>query len=452
MIKKHKGKKPTYWMSLLCGILLISICFILSSGSKGETSVGNSSNPVINLQTDNETYVKGQSLRIFGTITNISYNTAVASSLYLMIQQGDWMRSTTISLTGFSFDYSYGSSFGDPEGVWNITVEVQMENQTIRSSKNITVLLPSDIVRYNVIWFSPSNDSIYYRGSKMHLSVFVTQNNIGVSNASTFCVFPSLEKVQLTEIKQGYYESEYTIPYESREGTWSISVESITRNGSSVYAGGNNIVIHIVPVPLSVDVMGSLSHEYLLGNPIQLSIIIQYVGGQSVNNATVTTQIANETYLLQNQGEGLYQIDVTKIIKTPGSYHMSFIASDPFGNSGTSTYILSLVEPTTSPIPILQIIGALILLLCVFVLVYFINQQHILLRKKDLQNEIEELENLRNETALKYYTKGTITRQTYDLLETEYVKRLAELRNEKPAKKTKGMKFSFKKKNNIDGL
>jgi hypothetical protein len=429
--------------------LIVLIMFSLSFSFIG--SCDDTGTPLfpalLSVNTDNQSYQKGQTLRIFGNVTNISKDTVLNSDVLITLHNGDWMRSITSALSQQgSYEYLYQISYGDPEGSWNITVELQTNSHILRSSKNITVLLPEDTIRYNVIWFSPSTGTVFYRGNTIHVTVFVTENDIGVTNASTTCILPSLEQLSLTEVKQGYYEGVYSIPYDSPTGVWALSVESKTGNGSSVYAGGSMIVVQILPVLLSIQVVEMPSDGFFLGDPIELSVSVQYTNGQAIENAAVNIDIANETYQLQNRGGGIYSINCTDHIHSEGSQRIYFFASDQFGNSGSTPYILSLTKPTVSEFPFIQIIGAVSVIITVILLLYFLNQRRFLLHKKNIQEEIVELEHLRNEAAVNYYTKGTITRQTYDLLQKDHAQRLAELKKDTLPKKERNNKTYFSKK------
>ena len=445
MKKEHEFIKAyrrgiVFFLLLIASIWCMSLPSLQSSDNYGGDVL---SNPILHVHTDDESYEKGQIIRIFGNITNISEETVIDNNLIIRIQRGDWMRLITVSVFNDSYEYLFKSSFGDPEGVWNISVEVQIGQKTIRSWKSITVLLPVGVIRYNVIWFSPSNEAVYYRGSTFDISVFVTENDIGVTNATTFCTLPSFERLQLTEVQQGYFKGVYSLPYDSQTGVWSLSVESITGNSSSLSAGGSNILIHILPVSLSFEIVGSPSNVYTLGNSIELRVHVKYPEGPSVENATVTASIGNEMHLLRHLSGGVYIFNCTNILDTIGSHRISFSASDFFGNNGSTTHILYLVSPTNFEFPFMQIIGFLATVIVAIFLIYLLRQRRLLLRKKNIQNEIEELEHLRNEAALNYYHKGTITRQTYDLLQQEYAKRLAEL---KKYTLTRAMTLSLKEK------
>ncbi len=452
MIKALRRKSMNRQKTFLIVLIMFSLSFSFI-GSCDDTQSNSLSTALISVNTEKESYQKGQNIRIFGNVTNITEDAVLNSDVLITLHNGDWMRSITLSLSQQgSYEYLYHISYGDPEGLWNITIELQKDSHILRSSKNITVLLPEETIRYNVIWFSPSIGTVFYRGSTIHITVFVTENNIGVTNASTTCILPSLEQLPLTEVKQGYYEGVYSIPYDSPTGVWALSVESKTVNGSSFYAGGSTIVVQILPVSLSIQVVGVPSDGFFLGNPIELSVSVQYTDGQAIENAEVTTDITNEIYHLQNRGGGIYSIDCTDRIHSEGSQRIYFFASDQFGNSGSTPYILSLTKPTVSEFPFVQLISVLGVVSIMILLLYVINKRRFLLHKKNIRDEIEELEHLRNEAAVNYYTKGTITRQTYDLLQKDHAQRLAELKKDTLTKKERRDKTYFTRKKNGSGL
>ena len=67
---------------------------------------------------------------------------------------------------------------------------------------------------------------------------------------------------------------------------------------------------------------------------------------------------------------------------------------------------------------------------------------------QDVQEEIEEVKRLQDEAAEKYYKKGSISRQAYDMLRKEHTERLTELQGGEKKKlneKSISSKFRWKK-------
>jgi len=389
----------------------------------------------LSLQTDNVSYEKGQYIRIFGNITNISDEISILDGVRITLQQGDWARYITTTLQNNSYEYFYNISFGDPEGLWNITAEIQIEQgNTVRCYENVNVSLPSDIVRYKVVWFSPSNEAIYYRGSTFAISVFITEDDNSVTNASANCIMPSMQKAELPEIKQGYYSGSYFIPWDSQTGIWSLSVESTKGSGSSLVAGGSNVIIQIKSALLNLGVVEHSSDEYILGDAIEIKVRLRYPDGLGVENATVTAKIAGENLALDSEGGGIYSVNCTTAVTTVGSQIIEFSASDQFGNNASVTQIIYIVNKEKSEFPFYQILGFLCAIIIGSLVIIFIKKRFSSLRLKDIESEIEELQRLQNEATTKYYINGSISRETYDTLRKEHTQRLAELGKRHPKK------------------
>lgn len=412
------------------GLLIIITCLIQTQiNSNCNAQTGDFlSDIILSLYTDNENYEKGQSIKIFGNITKISDEVNIFNEIKITLRQGDWARFIITNLQNNSYEYTYNISFGDPQGLWNITVEADLENKdNVCCSKNVNVSLPSDIMRYKVVWFSPSNEAIYYRGSTFDISVFVTEDEKGVSNASTYCVMPSMQKIELNEIKPGYYMLSYFIPWDSEVGLWSLSVESIKGTDSYIAAGGSNILIQIQPASLKLDIINDSTDEHVLGEQMQFKVHLSYPDENNVENATVKLKIGNENLIFYSEGDGLYSIDCTNVISTAGSQIIEFTASDPYGNSASATQIIYIVDKEKSEFPFYQILAFIFVLIICSLVIIFIRKRFSITRLLDIENEIKELKRLQNETVTNYYVKGSITRETYDMLQREYASRLSEL-------------------------
>ena len=430
-MKRKLEKKIT-----IIGLVLIAICLLQTISAKGSIQLDVNSGLELSLQTDYESYEKGQCIKIFGNITNISDEIILLDYVKITLEHENWERYTTIPLQYDSYEYLYNISYGDPEGLWNITVEIQTERGNILCCyKNVNVSLPSDMMRYKIAWFSPSNEAIYYRGGTFYISVFITEDDNDVTNASTNCSMPSMEKVELSELKQGYYSGSYFIPLDSQTGLWSLSVESIKEGiGSSLAAGGSNLEIQIKPASLNLDIIEQSSNEYILGDSMKLKVHLGYPTGDDVEDATVTVKIADENLTLNSEGAGIFSVNFTTVVDTVGSHIVEFSAFDKFGNSGSVNQIIYIVNRDKSEFPYYQILGFIFVIIIGGLVVIFIKKRFSLLYLRDIESEKEELLRLQNETITNYYIKGSISRETYDMLIKEYAERLAELGKKHPRK------------------
>jgi len=385
-------------------------------------------NNILTVQTDNNNYTKGECIYISGNITN---NTVFSNDVTITLKNGNWKRYFTTNIQNNSYDGYYNISYGDPEGIWNITSETKDEQgSTITGYKNINVSLPTDTVRYKVVWFSPPENVIYRRGATFNISVFVAEDETGVKSALTNCTMPSMDKINLTEIKQGHYSESYTLPWDSQIGIWVLSLESTKGTGGSLKAGGNNISIEIKPATLKLDLIEPSLDEYISGETIEIKVNLSYSDNSRVKNAVVTAGILNENLTLVELENGTYLANYKITSGNKGSFIIEISASDPFNNNASSTKVIQIIYEEQNTFPFITILGAIAAILTVIFVLYILRKHFYLLRSQDRQAEIEEIQHLQNEAAEKYYKKGSISRTTYDLLRKEHTERLSELKKE----------------------
>jgi len=386
----------------------------------------------ITIQTDSDIYNQDEQIQISGEIINVNNSSVCFDELTLRLCQSEWSRFITIPVVNDSFIFYYNITYGDPIGEWNISAEITLESQNITTNyTHVIIKIPSDTVRYKVIWYSPLEDAIYKRGSKIDISVYVTENDVSVINASTKCFFPWMEEIQLTEIKQGYYTGSFLIPWDAPTGIMSLSVECINDSGSFFYAGGSNITIDIQPVQLDIDVLMPISDEFFEGDEIELSAKIKYPDNNTIEDGNILVKMIGKQIKLIHQENGIYSNSLKVSSEDLGSWFIEYIASDQYDNYAACSQIVHIVkeDPAEVSLALYAIITPFAIILAIIVLNY-IRKSYSLLNIRDIENEIEELKRIQNEAATKYYKKGTINRNTYDMLRKETTDRISELNRE----------------------
>jgi len=390
-------------------------------------------NNTLILQTNKVNYTKGERIHLSGNITrNPNNDTVFSNNITITLNNGSWTRYFTTQLQNNSYDCYYNISYGDPKGKWNVSAEIEdkQDGEAI-CYKYLNITLPSDTVRYKIVWFSPPENAIYQRGATFNISVFVTEDDTGVKNASTNCIMPSLEKINLTEIKQGYYRGSYTLPWDSQIGLWRLTIESTKGTGASLKAGGGNISIEIKPAKLKLNLAEPSLDKYLLGETIEIKVNLSYNDNSNVENANVTAELFSENLTLISQDNKTYAINYTTTSKNEGSWILEIFATDAFGNNASETQIIYIIHEEKFIFPFTTVIGIIATILILVFAVYIFRKRVHLIRSQDVKEEIEEIKRLQNEAANKYYKEGTISRVTYDLLQKEHTERLAELKKGK---------------------
>lgn len=405
-----------------------------------------SNNNIINFQTDKLQYEKGEQIDISGNISLYPQsNIDFADTVSITLQYGDWKRCLTTQMKNTTFEYSYNISYGDPEGNWNIAIIGEdIHGRQIQTNGTITVNIPSDKVRYKIVWFSPPKGAIYSRGSTIDISVYITEDNVGVKNAITRLILPNLEEINLTEITQGYYKESYVIPFDISSGPFVLTAECVYTNGTTLKVGGSTTSITIIPATIQIDLIEPTSDQFVVGETIDIVLDVTYPNASTLQNGTIQAVIFNDIIPLHKQENGLYSAPYTIKDEHTGSFFISFTAKDIYDNSASFDHIIHLKEISVYSFPLTTfIIVSIIILLIASSLYYskkYVSSQHY----KNVEDEIKEIQKLQDEAAVKYYKTGSITRQTYDLLRKDHTERLEEL---KKTNKNPLFTKSVKKKN-----
>ena len=381
------------------------------------------------LQTDKTTYQKGESMEIFGNInSNTSTISGISENVIISLGHGSWKRTFTAQLLSNTFETSYDISFGDPEGSWNVTSSITDEDGNIFSSVvKTSVTLPPDKVRYKVVWYSPSRSAIYRRGETFNVSLFVTEDGTGVKDLSTDCILPTLDRINLTELKPGYYRGSYKIPWDVQIGFWILTFQGTKGSGSSLTAGAGNISINIIPATLSIDLIEPSSEKYYFKDNLVIKCRLRYSDKTYVKNAVVTANILGENLTLLEEDDGIYSTNYFISDEGKGSFLMELVLSDLYGNTASLTKVIPLVHRQKTEFPLMLILYISAAVPIAIFVIFFLKRRISLIHVRDVQEEIREVKRLQKEAAAKYYKEGSISRSAYDLLRSEHNERLAEL-------------------------
>jgi len=388
-------------------------------------------NITIMLKTDKNNYQNGEKIHIFGNISK-THPTDNINNIIINYEYNNWKRTAASSIKNNSFEHSYNISYGDPNGIWNITTTItDIEGNIFSNMSKITINPPPDLLRFNVLLYSPPEDAVYYRGNTINISVYVTEAGEGVNNAITLCLMSIDNIVNLTEISDGYYQGSYTIPWDSEIGNWSLSIECIKKSGSNLKAGGTYTFLQVKPAKIKLELLEPIKNDYFVDETISIIADLSYPDGKAIKDAEVFANTSSFDIELVDQQNGTYLSNYVLSNKDLGSWFIDVYARDKFGNDALTTKTIQVINTEQINIPFFTILGILIVSLFGFFSVYILKRNFSFQRLNDIESEIQEEERLQNETAVKYYKNGSISRNTYDALIKQHTERLGELKKEK---------------------
>ena len=389
-----------------------------------------SSTLVVTLSTNASRYLKGQNIVIFGNATTIQNTSVQSGNVSITITNQNGCSTVYTYLQNNSFNYSYPISYGDPEGTWTIYAQIvdTQGNQGIQS-KQVSVSLPSSIVRYAVTFFSPSDHAIYHRGDTICISVFVSEDSASVQNANTTLILPSLETISLVEYADGNYKHEYTLPINTTANELYLTVESRKNDSGSLKVGGSSLPIIVQPASLKLTVLEPVTSEFLLHSTIILRVKAQYLDNTTMQTGSISAVTPNGTISLYRDDNDTYVGNISVSSQSVGNHLIEIQALDSYGNSGSTKKIIFIfIEQQSTFLPLLLSIIAVCII--VSISIFFILRFYSSQRSKSIQEEMAEIQALQDAARKKYYQEGSISKDTYEALIQEHVQRYAHLQKE----------------------
>lgn len=387
-------------------------------------------NVKVSLHTDKASYLKGQTIHLFGNATTTDGSHLTSGSVVFTIVTEQRSAFAITSLQNSSFEYFYPISYGDYEGQWTIQARVIGNTSQVGiQTSNITVSLPLGAMRYTVDFYAPPNNAIFERGDRFPISVYVTENSRAVQNATTRCRLPSMQTISLLEYSPGNYKQNYTIPWDAPLGDWFFTVESIKNVSGTVKAGGSCSSITIQPAPLKVMVVQPSSLQVSSPSTIHIEIRVQYPDATNMSTGEVTAIMPRGDITLERMSNGLFATNISFTDQDVGTQIIEFHAKDLYGNIGFIKKIAVIVSvPQTSIF--LSFIPLFAASACCVIGVFFTRRFYKGQHLRTIQEEMKATQRLKEETGRKYYVDGSISKEVYDALMYEHVQRYSQLQKD----------------------
>ena len=432
-------------LKLLTMWLLVMLCFpvatAITRGHSGGVSLllmQGSENLALTLTTDKENYVKGEQIHISGTAYGDNGATSLNCDATLIFSCDQWERRAAILVDNGEYASDYEISFGDPNGTWNVTLQVG--GNTV--SDNISVELPPDTVYFTVEIWSPPEGHFYTRGTEVLISVNVTEAGVTeagvpVENATISCRSSKGDNLSsFIENSPGRYFLGYTLGWDEPLGKWCISVEVKKIVGSKLKAGGSYTTVEIKPAVIDLDLLRPSTHKFVRGEVVDIEVKASYPTGALPENTIVIATLQDGENMSLTKGGNETYIGSCKITsENVTGWIMQITATDPYGNLGTSSFAISVTPPKVPSSPLLVLLAVAISLAAV------VTSSSIALRKrrasrlKSIKEEKNDIRKAQAEIAVRYFKKGEIPRETYDKLMHELERKFTELEKEETIRK-----------------
>jgi len=393
----------------------------------------------------NKTYFKGQNLEISGFIhdfngtpqENVSATISASHEGVLIFKKG-----VSIYKSGF-FQYILPISFGEPDGIWDIKIEV-MDKDGNEGNLNLktNVLTPTGVAYYTVTFLSPLANGEFKRGSIVPLTVEIKEGEKLIENMSVDFINPRAEITSLQEVAPGTYTAEYKLKLDDPLGKWYIAVQAVKTINNITKAGGTKIPVVIWPATLNLALVEPKKTDFFTGLQTEIKVELSYSDGTKTEKADVFAAIGNETIQLIETGLGEYSAFYVFTEKDVKAASLQLSASDIYRNSvALSPKAIEVEQIGKYELKLrlfyynilarywyLFILGVILVILITEPLWHRTYLKRSL--KMAIENEKRVIE-IEKDIQRKYFKHHSITREDYDKLMLKYRERTSDLKEKR---------------------
>jgi hypothetical protein len=410
----------------------------------------------ITVATDNASYEKMQIITLSGTAMDPENDLVGSGTATISIVSGVWSQTFQSTITDGVYSLSYTITLDNPENTWTISVSAvdSYGNETSAPvSVEVKVTYPSHPF-YIIAFLSPFGGQVFLRGQAVTVSVQITDSenpDTKVSGVNVVLTTPIGDNALLAEGSLGTYSVAYTLRMGTPTGNLSMTVLGEKTVDGVLMAGTNVATVKINPATLVLRLTSPTKREFEAGETVKVEVQASYSDGSSVDEGIIfVNRPRGDNLQLTAEWSGVY--GATYIIGDDevGTWDIRISAADAYGNSASvvagSTVIggrgLSSNIIRYWPVVLAAVLGLV-------TASAFAAHGHLRTRRLGaIKREKQQIEKLKKEVGVDYFTKGSIPRETYDNLTKEYATKLTNLDKEERLliDKMKKKKLSEKKK------
>jgi hypothetical protein len=417
--------------------------------------------PSLEIITDiNSKYPKDSLIKFNGTILDKfqqpENNSFVKISGYQNGNKIFYLETFTNKDGNFYSDYLI--KHGDPEGIWNISIEAESEKKELGLkylSTQITV--PKGVSYYSVNFLSPLQEKTFRRGEVVPLTVEVKDVNKPVSGASVIVYAPSGDNVILKEAEEGKYSGVYLVKPNDQIDNWFLKAEVEKKVGEFTRVGGANMFITVGPTEFNFNVLSPVSDTVYTNSRIKIKIKLTYPDNSLVKGADLNALLLNknEEIPLQEVSDGIYEGSYFAGTEDIGTLILKIDAKDVNENFGTLNKevfirkgsfignIFSLIFDAAK-----QYWWLILTVLIVIALIYQFKIEMLWIKReiKKSLDEQEKIKTMQIDTEKKYYNEGAITKKEFRDIMGKYEERASKAKEDEKVYKKRLTEASKKQK------
>jgi hypothetical protein len=381
--------------------------------------------------TDKTSYYKGQKIEISGVVKDENNDFVNGGTVTLNLKENTWNDKVTTSISDGTYQTNYFITYDKPAGNWTISVTAKDSRGHITTSATtfaISVLIPESHKHYQVNVLNPLTGQLFNRGDLIPFTVSITEKTEKILGLKVKAYAASGEEIIFTETSPGIYSANYKLNYDCSLGNWSLYIEGAKFEEEKLKAGFDYITFEVQPTRPIVELIDYQSDSIEVGETIQIRVKAIYPDRTPVEEGIVTAGTPEGGMLLFTKtGINTYTASYTPIETSVGNWWIEVTIEDAYGNVGSIIGDNFVIVPASATSILVRYWWATTIAIIALLLIgvnFTLEKMHVF-KLQNLKQEMLDFQQMKREKAIQYFSKGEISRQTYDKLFQEYESKMA---------------------------
>ncbi|RLE41999.1 hypothetical protein DRJ19_04910, partial [Candidatus Woesearchaeota archaeon] len=329
--------------------------------------------------------------------------------------------SQTVKCQNNGFDFRKTITYDLPSGLWQISAGKYVFNVNIKPSKESKYLL--------IKLLSPSKK--VERSSTIKITAEITDAGHKVVDANVYAYLPTGKRIKLSQISEGIYSSEYSVPYNLPLEPWRLIIiathpcEFCTKK---ISAGEEEFTVAVEKAKIVQNILEPKVKTFPLEKEETIILKATYANNEPLKNPNIVLQIDKKQFPFNAESDTIFKA-IFSIADLEGTASVKISAYDDANNSATLTTNFVFVKDISWYIkhllPLLILYSAVIF----FIFLIFVTILKLLKKRLSAVEKLKLLESELKELQQKYYN-GKISKTAYKDAALELKKKIAELKRE----------------------
>ncbi len=406
----------------------------------------------ISTSSEDTNFEKGEFLNLNGVVKDPSGDDVAKGVVTIQIEANNWNTHFTTNITDGEYQTQYYIPFDKPMGEWIISANATDQygntgntwtpklTDAEGGNITITVSIPETKDNYNIEITNLVKGETFSRGEEINFYLNIKdKNGNNIDDLTVTTIAPSGKKITfIAESPSGEYSASHKFKYNTMTGEYTFNIKAEKWEDGEYKTGFKKITVKIQPAEIIIVIDEENLNQLTIGETIQIKITATYPDGTPVTKEKITAYTPNGQQLIfikSTKNNGEYTSSYTPNKEDLGNWTLQINMQDAYGNTQTKTLNLKINEPPekTPPNPLIKY--WYITIIIALIIAGIVSREGLKkYRKNKLKNikiETNQLEKLKKEKAIAYFSEAEITRENYDKMLSKYESKLSNLSKKK---------------------